>query len=519
MILLKTFYIKPNERGLLFHRSDFKRVLLPGTHQMLGWHWSVQTYDLNQPIAAFENFELLLQLHGEALREHLTIVRTAHNEAALIRVGQTWQSLGPNQVRAFWRGFIEVEAHRFNLDQSLELPQSFVRQIRESKTALEGLKLVQVSEAGVVLLYVQDNFVRPLEPGEYAFWTFNRKVVGCPISRLIPNPEFPLEDLLIEQHGAFVAAYCAVVQLGNEQVAIVRHKGKVINLLKPCSRKLFWQGVTVETIDIQEQAKLSPRLTAELVSGLPAVYMISHPSIHVLEIPANHVGLLWLDGVLQETLGAGTHAWWQIGRSIKTEVLDLRLQTLEVSGQEILSKDKVPLRLNLTAGYKVTDAVQAKAQLNNIPDFLYKELQFALRAAVGTRSLDQILEDKGVIDSSIADYIRSKCASYGLEVESVGVKDIILPGEIKAILSKVVEAEKAAQANSVRRREETAATRSMLNTARVMEDNPVALRLKELEILERIAEKIDRIQVNGSLDNVLRDLIHIQERPSLPGGS
>jgi regulator of protease activity HflC (stomatin/prohibitin superfamily) len=93
----------------------------------------------------------------------------------------------------------------------------------------------------------------------------------------------------------------------------------------------------------------------------------------------------------------------------------------------------------------------------------------------------------------------------------VGVKDIILPGEIKAILSKVVEAEKAAQANVVRRREETAATRSMLNTARVMEDNPVALRLKELEVLERIAEKIERINVNGGLDSILTELIRIKE--------
>ncbi len=102
-----------------------------------------------------------------------------------------------------------------------------------------------------------------------------------------------------------------------------------------------------------------------------------------------------------------------------------------------------------------------------------------------------------------------KTAGYGLEVQSVGVKDIILPGEIKAILGKVVEAEKSAQANVVRRREETAATRSMLNTARVMEDNPIALRLKELEVLERIAEKIEHINVNGSLDSILTDLIRI----------
>ncbi len=78
---------------------------------------------------------------------------------------------------------------------------------------------------------------------------------------------------------------------------------------------------------------------------------------------------------------------------------------LEVAGQEILSKDKVPLRLNLTAGFRMTDPVQARAKVTDIKGFLYKELQFGLRAAVGTRSLDELLEDKGAIDASVTDYI------------------------------------------------------------------------------------------------------------------
>lgn len=226
-------------------------------------------------------------------------------------------------------------------------------------------------------------------------------------------------------------------------------------------------------------------------------------------MPAQHVGLLYVNQEFQAQLQPGIHAWWLFGRSSQTEVFDLRLQTMEVSGQDILSKDKVPLRLNLTAGFRIQNALTAKNGLADVSGFLYKELQFALRAAVGEKTLDGLLEDKGVIDRNISEYIRAKTADYGIEVDSVGVKDIILPGEIKTILSKVVEAEKVAQANGVRRREETAATRSMLNTAKVMEDNPVALRLKELEVLERIAEKIDRIQVNGSLDSIMTDLIRI----------
>jgi regulator of protease activity HflC (stomatin/prohibitin superfamily) len=510
-MLWKTFYVKPNERSLLFHRSDFQRVLQPGLYHRSGFtRWRLETHDLNQPEAKIGNLELLLQNHRAELEQHLHIVQTAFNEVALVRLGQRWMSIVPNELKAFWRGFVEVEVAKFNLDESLELPQEYRDRLRGE--AIQGLQKSQIAAAQIGLLYIDNNFVRPMTPGDYGFWTINRSVKVQALNRLAPNQQFPLEDELIEQHPNFVADYCAVVELSATEVAIVRHKGRTIAILPPSSRKLFWNDVTVAVIDVQAQPKLPQILVAELVEGLIEIALLSHEAIHTLEVNAQHVGLLYLNGVLQATLPPGTHAWWLFGRSFRSESIDLRLQTLEVSGQEILSKDKVPLRLNLTAAYRVVDPVRAKEELRDIADFIYKELQFGLRGAVGTQTLDALLEDKGSIDVSIAEYIRTKVANYGIEVESVGVKDIILPGEIKAILSKVVEAEKAAQANVIRRREETAATRSMLNTVKAMEDNPIALRLKELEVLERIAEKIEHINVNGSLDNVLTDLIRINGR-------
>jgi regulator of protease activity HflC (stomatin/prohibitin superfamily) len=508
--MFRTFYIKPHERGILYHRSDFKRILPPGMHHLRWGLWRVQTYDLNQPEAKIEHLELLLQSHPQEIERHFVVVRTAFNEAAVVRIGQRWLTVAPNQLRVFWKGFIEVEAQKFNLEETFTLSSELVQQLRS--TPLEGIQLVQVSESEIGLLYAQGNFVRPLEPGEYGFWSFGRKIAVRNFDRTHPTPNLPFEDILVDKHPEFVAAYCEVVQLSGQEVAIARYKGKAIAILPPCTRKLFWKGVDVEVIDISADAKLPPRLTKELVSGLADVLQMSYESLHMQEVPAQHVGLLYADGAFQETLSPGLHVWWVFGRSLKTEAIDLRLQTLDISGQEILSKDKVPLRLNLTAGYRITDPIQAKSQLADITAFLYKELQFGLRGAVGSRDLDALLEDKGAIDTSIADYIRGKTTNYGIQVESVGVKDIILPGDIKDILSKVVEAEKSAQANVIRRREETAATRSMLNTAKVMEDNPIALRLKELEILERIADKIEHINVNGSLDNILTEIIRINQR-------
>ena len=115
-----------------------------------------------------------------------------------------------------------------------------------------------------------------------------------------------------------------------------------------------------------------------------------------------------------------------------------------------------------------------------------------------------------MIDEVVTERVRSRLDGYGVALDSVGVKDIVLPGEMKTILAQVVEAGKSAEANVIRRREETAATRSLLNTAKVMEDNPVALRLKELETLERVAERIDRISVFGGLDQVLNGLVKLR---------
>jgi len=219
---------------------------------------------------------------------------------------------------------------------------------------------------------------------------------------------------------------------------------------------------------------------------------------------------LFIDGKFATELNAGLHAFWRFDREFRIDNVDLRVQTLEVQGQEILTRDKVSLRINVTATYQFVDAAKACQALKAPLDQLYKELQFGLRAAVGTRTLDALLEDKTAIDREVAGFVDEQFKGYGIDVKSVGVKDIILPGDMKDLLAKVVEAEKAAQANVIRRREETNATRSLLNTAKVMESNSVALRLKELETLERVTENVGNLSVYGGLDGVMNELVQLK---------
>jgi regulator of protease activity HflC (stomatin/prohibitin superfamily) len=288
----------------------------------------------------------------------------------------------------------------------------------------------------------------------------------------------------------------------------------LVELLPPGTRRLYWKGlvdVQVDVVNVADQVELAPTLAARLtqtqlrqraVAGLNGVLQV--------QVPEHALGMLTVDGKVTRLLEAGNHAFWRYNRHVAVELVDLRLQAIEVTGQDILTRDKVALRVNLSATWRYTDVLAAHTQLQKPADHLYRELQFGLRAAVGTRSLDELLENKGTIDDVVGAHVRGKLEAHGLQVDSVGVKDIVLPGEMKAILAQVVEAGKSAEANVIRRREETAATRSLLNTARVMEDNPVALRLKELETLERVAERIDRISVFGGLESVLNGLVKLR---------
>ena len=372
-------------------------------------------------------------------------------------------------------------------------------------------KKIHVKKDERALLYKKDDLEAILHPGEHA--------VLDPLGRITVE-KFALEKPLFEHRLAeyirtaepeLAAREFVVAEVGPFEVGLRYEEGKLVEVLAPDTRRLYWKGfidVRVVKLDISREFELEGALAQKLVRS-PAITGAS-TALYVAQVPQYSVALLYVDGKVERMLEAGLHAFWKFNRDLRAGIVDLRLQVLEVAGQEILTRDKVTLRVTLNAGYRVTDVLVAYAKQANPVDYLYKELQFGLRAAVGTRTLDELLENKHVIDEVVEAHIRRRIEGFGLEVESVGVKDIILPGDMKAILAKVVEAEKAAQANVIRRREETAATRSLLNTAKVMEDNPIALRLKELETLEKVTEKVDKISVFGGLEGVLKDLVKIR---------
>ncbi|MEM8814496.1 MAG: slipin family protein [Pseudomonadota bacterium] len=373
--------------------------------------------------------------------------------------------------------------------------------------------IVRKHERG--LLFKDGDFIRFLEAGTYRYLGLRSRFAVERYDLSVAGFEHRLADYLVEDQRSEVDRLFHVVETGADEVALVYLNERVANVLGPAERKLYWKGIVkvrVERFDLNEGIALDARLTKRLVIGSNArVLAVADAAVYARIVPDGHVGLLYTDGELKETLAAGLHAFWNVSHAVSIELVDLRIKALEVQGQEILTKDKVALRINVTATYQYTDAAQAVRAIKDPLDQLYKEIQFGLRAAVGTRKLDTLLEDKTAIDHDIAEHLGMRFAEIGLSVVSVGVKDIILPGDMKDLLGKVVEAEKAAQANVIRRREETNATRSLLNTAKVMESNGVALRLKELETLEKVTENVGNLSVVGGLDALLDGLVKIKQ--------
>ena len=364
------------------------------------------------------------------------------------------------------------------------------------------------------LLFKKGDFVRFLEPGVHRLFDPLMRLTVDRYNISAPAFEHRLVDLFLKAYAEDVERLFTFVETGADQVAAIFENGRFVRVMGPERRALYWKGlvdVTAEIVDIGEHFEVAPRIAKAIVADAAEQRLsIAHNAIYLREVPEAHAGVLYVNGKLVRELEPGLHVFWKVNRGITVDLFDKRVMTLEVGGQEILTKDKVGLRINLTANYQFVDVLKSVQAAKDPLDFLYKEIQFGLRAAVGTRTLDALLEDKGAVDRAVFAHVRDKFAEIGINVRGIGVKDIILPGDMKDILGKVVEAEKAAQANVIRRREETNATRSLLNTAKVMEDNPTALRLKELEALEKVTEKIGNISVYGGLDGVLNELVRIK---------
>lgn len=368
------------------------------------------------------------------------------------------------------------------------------------------------------LLFKNEQFTTLLPAGVHRFFDWKQAYRLQPVT-IQQTALTPVSSDILEIAALHPQAFEPYIQTWathEYEVGLVYLDHVLKDIKPPAQSGAYWRGsktIEVRKLTIQTDYKLPKALASQLLatkdlhlSQLAAQYLV------IATVNEGFIGFVEVDGEALETIQAGQHVWWGFNRTIRLTQLDCRLQNMEVNGQEILTKDRVGLRINLSAMWQIANPALVKTSLADHRDYLYRELQLALRTVVSTQTLDELLADKNLLNQSIQRLVAEKASSYGLDLKTVGARDIILPGEMKAILAQVVEAEKKAEANLIRRREETQETRSLHNTAKVMEGNPVLLRLKELEILEKITSKINMLNVYGGLDGVMHDLVKITDK-------
>lgn len=350
-------------------------------------------------------------------------------------------------------------------------------------------KVVQVKLNERVVLFKGSLPLRALGPGRHFVW-------GHRFTEQRFNTTELVFRALPEVRALLPVDWFREVTIAPLERAVLFRDGVPVVFLRPGVHR-YWAvdaSVSLTKLDV---TKALPALTHELEQVIPKSEYID------VTVQAHEMGLRYEQGRLTGVLEPGRYKLWTHPEAqARIATADMRRTEVAITGQELMTKDKVSLRLSLTVAFAIEDAVLATHKVENAQAAVYTAVQLAARGYVASVTLDELLEGRDAFARFLSNEVVPKARAFGVRVDDLGVKDVVLPGEMKTLLNRVIEAEKAAAANVISRREETAATRSLVNTARLMADQPILLRLKELEAMKEIAAEIHEVRIVVGADNL-----------------
>jgi hypothetical protein len=285
---------------------------------------------------------------------------------------------------------------------------------------------VRKHERGILLR--NGDFERFLAPAVYRFFDPKRRLAVERFDLTKPAFEHRLADYLVRWQPEAVEDQFLRVETGAAEIAVIYRNGHPWTFVGPERRALYWKGVvrvTAELIDVAANLVVPRRIAQACIIERQARRASAFDAaILVREVPEAHVGLLFVDGQLARELPPGVHAFWKIGRNLRVELVDLRVKALAVGEQELLTKDKESLRVQLNASYRFRDAQLTVRSVRDPVDFVYKEIQLGLRNAVSKRSLGALLEHKGSLDRDVFARVHDKLAALGIDLTEIGVNEL-----------------------------------------------------------------------------------------------
>jgi regulator of protease activity HflC (stomatin/prohibitin superfamily) len=346
---------------------------------------------------------------------------------------------------------------------------------------MKMIKRIRIRSYETGFYFREGEFQGLLDQGRYWFADPLGRVKVDVVSRR--SPWIMHQDLDVLVRSKALDGRAEILDLKDHQRALVWIDGRFDSVLEPGLYAL-WNDlcdIRIEVVDAST-VRFNHRST-NVIARWSAVSQV----FNVVAVDPGYAGVYFRDGEFVEVLQPGQYLFWKQVAKVKVFHVDLRERMMDVAGQEIMTADKVTLRLNALVCYRVTDAFKSVSVVDDSTQAIYRDAQLALRAVIGSYALDDLLTDKEKVAAALEAAVRQRAAEFGVAVLSLGIRDVILPGEMKVLMNKVIEARKAADANLIMRREETAAMRSQANTARLLDNNPTLMRLRELDVLEKVA--------------------------------
>jgi regulator of protease activity HflC (stomatin/prohibitin superfamily) len=165
-------------------------------------------------------------------------------------------------------------------------------------------------------------------------------------------------------------------------------------------------------------------------------------------------------------------------------MIDTRVQALEISRQQVITRDNVPISIGAVLFFRVVEAALAVVR---VQDFRFAVLQYArtsLRDVVGQMTLDQLLAEREQIEAAIGSHVEKDTKAWGLHVESIRMEDIDMPEELKKMMSRQASAEREKRANITKAEGDPDAAVNLAEAARTMRESPGAMQLRTLQTID-----------------------------------
>jgi regulator of protease activity HflC (stomatin/prohibitin superfamily) len=203
----------------------------------------------------------------------------------------------------------------------------------------------------------------------------------------------------------------------------------------------------------------------------------------------------------------------------RLERVSLRIVTMPIQSQGIITKDNVSVDVSAVAYYRVADTIRSVVAIENVAAAINQIAQTTLRAVVGRHSLDETLAETGRINQNIRQILDVQTEEWGVQVTLVELKDIQLPESMKRAMARQAEAEREKRAKIIAAQGEAQAAGELANAADVMMAHPLALQLRNLQTLVEISvDKNSTVIFPSPLMSTIQELGAFLDRESSAAG-